>query len=154
LAQTPGPPETVLAGVDIHQTKIPEIIRMYGEPEGVFAAPAPFPAGTKQYNWGRLTLTLLVLTEPSPSGDRITAIQISGEGDGKPISSTGRGLKLDDKQQQIKKIYRVKSSGALTTLHWSSGETLMIRLNDKQRVDRLELKLESADPRRGSGVRR
>ena len=132
----------MLAGIDIHQTKIADIEKLYGEPEGIFAAPAPFPVGTKQYKWGRLTLTLLVLTEPLSSGDQITAIQISGQGDGKPISSTGRGLKLNDKEHEVKKIYGVEPSTPSTTLHWPTGETLLIHFNDKQRIDRLELKLE------------
>jgi hypothetical protein len=144
LAQAPGQPETVLAGIDIHHTTIPGIITLYGQPEGIYAAPAPYPAGTKQYKWGRLTVTLKVLTEPTATGDAITAIQIDGDGDGKPISRTGRGLKLGDKAQSIKKIYGVGPEGSSTTVQWPEGEVLLVHLNDKSRVDRLELTSKSS----------
>jgi hypothetical protein len=141
MAQAPGQPETLLAGIDIHHTKIADVIKLYGEPEGVYAAPAPYPSGTKQYKWGRLTLTLKILTEPTANGDAITAIQIDGDGDSRPISRTGRGLKLGDKPQSIKKIYGIELQGTSTTLRWPDGEMLLIRLDDKSRVDRLELSL-------------
>jgi hypothetical protein len=138
-----NPPENVLAGIDIHHTRIADIVRMYGDPEGVYAAPAPYPSGTKQYKWGRLTLTLKVLTEPTPQGDAITAIQIEGDGDGKAVSRTGRGLKLGDKSQSIKKFYGTETDGPSVTLTWPSGEVLLIHLSGKTRVDRLELSLKS-----------
>jgi hypothetical protein len=138
-----GPPETVLAGIDIHHSRIADIVRMYGDPDGVYAAPAPYPSGTKQYKWGRLTLTLKVLTEPTPQGDAITAIQIEGEGDGKAVSRTGRGLKLGDKIQSIKKFYGTDTDGGSATLTWPSGEVLIIHVSGKARVDRLELSLKS-----------
>jgi hypothetical protein len=141
MSQTQGSPETVLSGIDIRHTPIANVTKMYGEPEGVFAVPAPYPEGTKQYKWGRLTVTLLVLTQASASGDRISAIQAQGEGDGKPISRTGRGLKLSDKSEMIKKIYGVGAESPETMIEWPSGETLIIHLNDKSRVDRLELRL-------------
>jgi hypothetical protein len=140
-AQAPGSPETVLAGIDIHHTRIPDIIKLYGEPEAVYAAPAPYPAGTKQYKWGRLTVTLRILTAPTATGDTITATQIDGDGDTKPISQTGRGLKLGDKAQAIKKLYGVELEGSSATLQWPDGEVLLIHVNDKSRVDRLELSL-------------
>lgn len=142
LAQS-GPPETTLAGIDLHQTHI-SAIKMYGEPEGVYAAPAPYPAGTKQYKWGRLTVTLKILTEPTPQGDAITAIQIDGDGNGKPISRTGRGLKLGDKPQQIIKLYGSAATGESTTLTWSTGETLQIHVGSKERIDRIELSVKSS----------
>lgn len=140
-AQAPGQPETLLAGIDIHHTRIPDIIKLYGEPEAVYAAPAPYPPGTKQYQWGRLTVTLKVLTEPTATGDAITAIQIDGDGDAKPISRTGRGLKLGDKAQAIKKVYGIKIEGSSATLQWPDGTVLFVHVDDKSRVDRLELSL-------------
>ncbi len=139
LAQSSSTPETVLANIDIHQTKIPAIIQMYGEPEGVYAAPDPYPVGTKQYKWGRLTLTLRLLTEPGKDGDVIKTIQIEGQGDGKPISRTGRGLKLGDKAQQIDKIYGASPQNSTARIEWPDGTVLLIHVNDKERVDRLEL---------------
>jgi hypothetical protein len=141
LAQASGQPETVLAGIDIHHATTADVIKLHGEPEGVYAAPAPYPPGTKQYKWGRLTVTLRVLTEPTPAGDKITVIQIDGDGDTRPISRTGRGLRLGDKAQAIRKLYGVELDGSSTTLQWPDGEVLLIHMNDKARVDRLELRL-------------
>jgi hypothetical protein len=138
-AQSPGPPETVLADIDIHHATIPEIEKLYGEPEGVFAAPAPYPVGTKQYKWGRLTVTLRVLTEPTSTGDAITAIQIDGDGDGKPVSRTGRGLKLGDKAKALHKLYGVEPAATFAKLRWPTGESLLVHLDARSRVDRLEL---------------
>lgn len=140
-AENKGAPETILANINIFHTTIADITKMYGPPEGVYAAPAPYPAGTKQYKWGRLTVTLRVLTEPTPSGDKITAIQIDGDGDRKPISRTGRGLDLGDKSDKIRKLYGVEPSGPTTTLQWPDGPTLLIRTNARSRIDRLELSL-------------
>jgi hypothetical protein len=144
FAQAPGEPETVLAGIDLHHTPIASVAKLYGEPEGVYAAPEPYPVGTKQYKWGRLTVTLMVLTQPTSSGDNITTIQIQGEGDQKPISRTGRGLKLSDKADVIKKLYGVEPAAPSTTIKWASGEELIVHLNDKSRVDRLQLGLSSS----------
>ena len=143
LAQDKSSPETVLAGIDILHTTVPDIIKLYGPPEGVYAAPEPYPAGTKQYKWGRLTVTLRVLTEPTSSGDKVTAIQIDGDGDGKPVSRTGRGLKLGDKPGAIHKLYGVDPVGPSTTVQWPNGPTLLIRTNAKSHIDRIELSLKS-----------
>lgn len=143
-AQASGQPETILAGIDIHHSTIADAVKLHGEPEGVYAAPAPYPSGTKQYKWGRLTVTLRVLSEPTPTGDKITVIQIDGDGDTRPISRTGRGLRLGDKAQTIKKLYGVELDGSSVTLQWPGGEVLLIHVNDKARVDRLELSLKSS----------
>lgn len=142
LSQEKAAPENVLAAIDIFHSTIPEIIKLYGPPEGVFAAPEPYPVGTKQYKWTRLTVTLRVLTEPTPAGDRIAAIQIDGDGDGKPISRTGRGLKLGEKAEAMRKVYGVEPSGQSTTIEWPNGLTLLVRANEKSRIDRLELSVE------------
>lgn len=138
-AQASSEPDAVLAGIDIFHTTISDVIKLYGPPEGVYAAPEPYPAGTKQYKWGRLTVTLRVLVQPTNSGEQITAVQIDGEGDGKPISRTGRGLKLNDKQQQIKKLYGIEPSASSASIEWADGIGLFIRVNAKSRVDRIEL---------------
>ena len=104
LAQTApnasGPPESVLAGIDPYHTTIADIQKMYGLQEAVFAIPPnPYPPGTKLYKWGRLTVTLKVLTEPSAQGEAIRAIEVEGEGEpgDKAINKTGRGLRLGAK---------------------------------------------------------
>jgi hypothetical protein len=139
FAQDKNAAESILAGIDIFHTTIPDIIKLYGPPEGVYAAPEPYPSGTKQYKWGRLTVTLRVLTEPSSSGDKITAIQIDGDGDGKPISRTGRGLKLGDKAEAVRKIYAVAPTGDATTVQWPNGASLLVHTNPKSHIDRMEL---------------
>jgi hypothetical protein len=143
-AQAAEQPETILAGIDIFHTKISEIVVLYGQPDGVYGAPAPYLSGTKQYKWGRLTLVLKVLTEPTASGDAITAIQIEGEGDDKPMSRTGRGLKLNDKAQRIQKVYGVEAVNSSARLAWSNGVVLLVHVNQKSRVDRIELSRNTA----------
>ncbi len=145
LAQNaPGTPETNLAGIEIHST-VADIQKLYGIQDAMLAIPPdPYPPGTKMYKWGRLTLTLKVLTEPSPTGEAIRVIQIEGEGEREshPISRTGRGLKLGDKPAAIKKIYGVAPSGDETKLQWSNGTVLVIHVGgSKERVDSLELRI-------------
>jgi len=147
LAQTAsnisGAPETTLAGIDILHTTIPDVHKMYGEQEALYAVPPdPYPAGTKLYKWGRLTVTLKVLTEPSPSGEIIRAISVEGEGEPgkKPINRTGRGLSLGAKASEIKKLYGVEPEKGFATIKWADGTTLVVGLNNKDRVNKLELR--------------
>lgn len=142
LAQASGAPETTLAGINIESATIADVIQLYGQPEAIYAVPDPYPAGTKQYKWGRLTLTLAVLTEPAASGSRITAIQIEGDGDNTSASSTGRGLKLGEKEQAIKKIYGVESLGPDIRLNWK--RTALLIYLKKSRITRMELLLQSS----------
>jgi len=138
-----GAPETSLAGIDIRQMKIPDIHKMYGQQEAMYAVPPdPYPPGTKLYKWGRLTVTLKVLTEPSAKVERIRAIEVQGEGEpGKQaINETGRGLRLGAKASEIKKLYGVDASNGSSTIQWSEGTTLVITLNEKGRVSKLELR--------------
>ncbi len=148
LAQTvpnaAGQPESSLAGIDPNHTTIDAIQQMYGLQEAVFAVPPdPYPEGTKLYKWGRLTVTLKVLTEPSANGEVIRAISIEGEGEpgNKPIHKTGRGLKLGDKGSEIKKIYGVEPVNGQATMLWKDGTTLLVTLNEKGRVSKLELRV-------------
>ena len=122
LAQNPtGSPEDVLAGINIHSMHIADVQKIYGQQEAVYAVPpGPYPEGTKLYKWGRLTVTLKVLTEPSINGEVIRAIQVEGQGEpgDKPINKTGRGLKLKAKATDVKKIYGVDPAGPETSVHW------------------------------------
>lgn len=138
-----GPPETVLAGINIRAMKTSDVQKLYGQQDAVYAVPPdPYPVGTKLYRWGRLTLTLKVMTEPSPAGEAIRAIEIAGEGEpqDKPINKTGRGLKLGAKSTDVKKLYGVDAANGLATIKWSDGTTLLITANDKGRVSKLELR--------------
>ena len=138
-----GPPETVLAGIDLRHTTIAAIQKLYGQQDAMYAVPPdPYPQGTKLYKWGRLTVTLRVLTEPSPQGEVIKAVQVEGQGEpnDKPINKTGRGLKLSAKASEINKIYGREPSGAETKIQWPDGTILIVTLNDKQRVGKLELR--------------
>ncbi|MGZ4815575.1 MAG: hypothetical protein ACXVZV_09215 [Terriglobales bacterium] len=137
-----GSPETVLAGIDIRHTTIPGIQKLYGQQDAMYAVPPdPYPQGTKLYKWGRLTVTLKVLTEPSPQGDVVKAIEVEGEGEpqDKPINKAGRGLKLGAKASDIKKLYGVDSSNGETKIQWLDGTTLIVTLK-KERVSKLELR--------------
>ena len=78
--QGTGAPERVLAGINLQQMKIPEVQKMYGPQEAMYAVPPdPYPPGTRLYKWGRLTVTLKVLTEPAPNGEVIRVVEVSGE---------------------------------------------------------------------------
>lgn len=138
-----GDPETVLAGIDIRQMGIADIQKMYGQQEAMYAVPPdPYPPGTKLYKWGRLTVTLKVLTEPSAKGELIRAIEVQGEGEpGKQaINETGRGLRLGAKASEIKKLYGVEPSNGPATIRWSDGTTLVVTVNERGRVSKLELR--------------
>ncbi len=143
-SSAPGEPESVLAGIDIRHMRIADVQRLYGEQEAMYAVTAdPYPTGTKLYKWGRLTVTLKVLTEPTvKDGDVIRAIEIQGEGDpgNKAINKTGRGLKLGAKAGEAKKIYGVEAVDGQTKIRWSDGTTLVVTLNEKERVSKLELR--------------
>ena len=140
---TTGEPETILAGIDPHHTTIAAVQQKYGLQEAIFAVPPdPYPEGTKLYKWGRLTVTLKVLTEPSAKGEVIRAVSV--EGDGEPgdqaINKTGRGLKLGAKASEIKKLYGAEPANGQTRLQWKDGTTLVIGTNGKGRVSKLELR--------------
>jgi len=138
-----GTPETVLAGIDIHHTTIASIQKMYGQQDGMYGVPPnPYPPGTKLYEWRRLTVTLKLLMEPAGSAEVIRAISVEGEGEPgrQPINQTGRGLKLGAKSSEINKQYGVDASGGSTTIKWSDGTTLVISVNEKGRVSKLELR--------------
>ena len=147
LAQTApnagGAPETVLAGIDIHHTPLASIQKMYGQQDAMYGVPPdPYPPGTKLYEWRRLTVRLKVLTEPAGSGELIRAISVEGEGEpGKqPINQGGRGLKLGAKSSEIKKLYGVDPSSGPATIKWSDGTTLIVTVNEKGRVSKMELR--------------
>jgi hypothetical protein len=138
-----GSPETVLAGIDIHHTTIASIEKTDGPHDAMYAVPPnPYPPGTKLYKWGRLTVTLKVLTEPKGSSEVIRAIEVEGEGEpgDKAINKTGRGLKLGAKAGDIHKLYGVDAANGSATLQWSDGTTLIVTLNDKNRVHKMELR--------------
>lgn len=122
---------------------IADVQKLYGPQEAMFAVPPnPYPEGTKLYKWGRLTVTLRVLTEPSPKGGVIKAVDVQGEGapGDNPINKTGRGLKLGAKVAEVKKLYGVEAATGSTKLQWSDGTTLVVTINDKGRVSKLELR--------------
>ncbi len=139
-----GEPESVLAGIDIRHMRVADVQRLYGEQEAMYAVTAdPYPAGTKLYKWGRLTVTLKVLTEPTvKDGNLIRAIAIQGEGDpaNKAINKTGRGLKLGAKADEVRKLYGMHAGDGSTMIQWSDGTTLVVTVNEKERVSKLELR--------------
>ncbi len=138
-----GTPEDTLAGIHIRQMKIADVQKMYGQQDAIYAVPPdPYPQGTKLYKWGRLTVTLKVLTEPTGNNEVIRAVEVEGQGQpgDKPMNKTGRGLKLDAKENDIQKLYGVVPSNGSTTIKWQDGTTLIVTLNEKGRVSKLELR--------------
>lgn len=143
-APAAGEPESVLAGIDIRHMRIADVQKLYGEQQAMYAVTAsPYRAGTKLYQWGRLTVTLKVLTEPTiKDGEVIRAIEIGGEGEpgDKAINKTGRGLKLGARGGEVKKIYGIGPIDGQRKIQWGDGTTLVITLNEKERVRKLELR--------------
>jgi hypothetical protein len=140
---TSGPTEVSLAGINIKTMRIADVQKIYGQQEAIYAVPPdPYPQGTKLYKWGRLTVTLKAMTEPSVNGEIIRAIEIQGEGEpgDKPINKTGRGLKLGAKSKDIQKIYGVEPATPETKIQWPDGTTLIIGMNEKGHVSKLELR--------------
>lgn len=138
-----GPPETILAGINTRTNSIADVQKLYGQQQGMFAVNSGgYPEGTKLYKWSRLTVTLKVLTEPSTAGEAIRAIQVEGEGEPgkKPINRTGQGLSLGDKAGKIKEVYDTEPVNGSATVNWPDGTSLIIGLNDKGRVSKLELR--------------
>jgi hypothetical protein len=134
-----GPPETSLAGIELGHTTIADIEKMYGKANVVSNA-----GGTTLFQWQRLTVALTIATQfdpknPSDPSGTVISVAVQGEGDNKPISRTGRGLKLGAKVSDVKKIYGVEANSGTTTLNWPNGTTLSVRLADNQKIDRLEL---------------
>jgi hypothetical protein len=152
LAQTdtPDSPERVLAGINIVTDHISDVQKLYTQQQAVYAISQDgYPEGTKLYLWSRLTVTLNVLTEPSAEGERIRNIEVTGEGEPgkKAISQTGRGLSLGAKASEIEKRYGVKAVDGSATITWPDGTTLIVGVNDKGRVNKMELRAPAAAPR-------
>jgi len=144
----PGEPERSLAGINFTQTGTADIEKMYGAHSAMIAVTEePYPAGTKLYKWGRLTVTLKVLTEPEAGHDVIRDIEVRGEGEpgNQLINRTGRGLKLGAKTSEIKKIYGIDGVSGANTLQWPDGTTLVIDVSEAGRVSRLELRAPNSD---------
>jgi hypothetical protein len=139
-AQQPTEPaETTLAGIELGRTTIADIEKMYGKANVVQSA-----GETTLFQWQRLTVTLTVATQfdsknPSNPSGTVISVAIQGQGDNKEISRTGKGLKLGAKASDIRKVYGVQETQPSTTVTWPNGTTLLIRIDDKSRVDRLEL---------------
>ncbi len=145
LAQaTPsGAPETTLAGINIRFNNITDVEELYGEQQAMYAVSQKgYAEGSKLYQWTRLTLTLKVLTQPSPAGEKISAIEIKGEGEPgkKAVNSTRRGLRLGAKSSDIKKLYDVDPVNGSATIKWADGTTLIVGVSEKGRVNKLELR--------------
>jgi hypothetical protein len=97
-----GKPETTLAGINLRNTKLNDVIRMYGPPTRKVKAPNN-PAWTG-YVWELPNAKLEVGVNSDASGAQIDDIYVEGTADGQ-LGSTGRGLKLGDGIKTIKRIY-------------------------------------------------
>lgn len=136
-------PETTLAGINVRASRIADVQKLYGQQQSMYAvSQGGYPEGTKLYKWTRLTVTLKVLTEPAATGEVIRAIEVEGEGEPgkKAINLTGRGLSLGAKTGEIKKLYDVEPVSGSATIKWPDGTMLIVGVNEKGRVNRLELR--------------
>lgn len=140
-----APPETTLSGIKLRGS-IEDVQKLYGQQQFLLAVNSDgYPAGTKVYQWTRLTVTLKVLTEPSSSGESIRVIEVQGEGEPgkKAINRTGRGLSLGDKASKIKEVYDAEPVNSSANLKWPDGTMLIVGLNNG-RVNKLELRAPSS----------
>jgi hypothetical protein len=97
-----GKPEVVLAGIDLEQAGIDDVIRLYGPPSRKLNFPNN-PAWTG-YIWETRRAKLEVGVNSGPNRDRITDVYVQGT-DRRSMGTTGRGLKLGDNLTELKRLY-------------------------------------------------
>ena len=97
-----GKPEITLAGINLKSTTLKDVIRMYGSPTRQKKAfNNPHWTG---YVWELPHAKLELGVSSGPSGTRIRNIYVEGTTDGQ-VGTTGRGLKLGDDINKLKRIY-------------------------------------------------
>jgi len=144
------PSEHLLAGVDVTQAKLPDVVRVLGNPnkheEGAGEGYPP-GSGWGEYKWKHGATTVKVSTEfyTSESGARVESVevvQISGARSS--LKGTGKGLQLADTEAQMTDLYGVtfvngtvngRELGARTITYCFEDETeLSVGLDKAGRV--------------------
>ena len=145
-----GKPEHVLAGVNVYDDTIGEVIKRLGKPDHFTAttnADYPPGSGERSYEWDRDGVRLRVGTQfrTDATTKKIVEsapmiVDVWGEGPGN-LGITGRGLRLGADLTAIKKIYgsRFQKDPHAVTLQWKDETTLVIDLKKDGRIVHMQL---------------
>ena len=141
--QARGRPEKKLARIHLEQTKLADVIRMYGKPSKVEKQPSPSDIALTDYYWnlskGRLHLLMVQ--------DYISLVEVEGSA-GSAWLQTGRGLRIGDNLDDLRRIYgpryKVRNIPSANIhdvmVQWRSKEfSLIVELDKKGRIKKLSL---------------
>ena len=141
--QARGRPEKKLARIHLEQTKLADVIRMYGKPSKVEKQPSPPDIALTDYYWnlskGRLHLLMVQ--------DYISLVEVEGSA-GSAWLQTGRGLRIGDNLDDLRRIYgpryKVRNIPSANIhdvmVQWRSKEfSLIVELDKKGRIKKLSL---------------
>lgn len=141
--QARGRPEKKLARIHLERTKLADVIMMYGKPSRVVKQPSPPDIALTDYYWnlsqGKLHLLLVQ--------NYISLVEVEGSA-GSAWLQTGRGLKLGDNLDDLRRIYgprykvrKIPSANIHDVMvQWRSKEfSLIVDMDKKGRIKRLSL---------------
>lgn len=141
--QARGRPEKKLARIDLERTNLADVIKMYGKPSKIEKQPSPPDLALTDYYWnlakGRLHLVVVQ--------DYISLVEVEGSA-GSVLLQTGRGLKLGDNLDDLRRIYgpryKVRKIPRANIhdvmIQWRSEEfSLTAELDKKGRIKKLSL---------------
>lgn len=141
--QARGRPEKKLARIHLEQTRLADVIRMYGKPSKIEKQPSPPDITMIDYYWNlsRGKLHLLMVQ------DFISLVEVEGSA-GSAWLQTSRGLKIGDNLDDLRRLYgprykvrKVPSANVHEVIiQWRSEEfSLIAELDKKGRIKRLSL---------------
>jgi hypothetical protein len=137
--QARGRPEKELARIHLEHTKLPDVIRMYGKPSKVEKQPSPPDIALTDYYWNLSNGRLHLLMDQ----DYISLVEVEGS-----ALRTGRGLKIGDDLNDVRRIYgsrykvrKIPSANIHEVMiQWRSEEfSLVVGLNKRGRIKSLSL---------------
>jgi len=159
---TSGPPEHVLAGVDVSRSTIAEVSRVYGPPasRSVYAPPGAEPgSGQGEYVWELAgadlkVTTLLVSGEGGKKKEeRVSAVTVSlARAQVQRPLATGRGAKIGDTAKTLRRLYGTRfvketvDSRPRLTYCFEDGTVLYLRFDARGKVEEILLDGSGAAP--------
>ena len=152
--QATGRPEKRLAGVELEQSRVAHVIKMYGKPDEV--RKQENPAGlnvvdTYDYYWVKSGVKLHLLVYGGSGikgGEYIALVEVEGPPVRGVIGRTGSGLKLGDGLADLRRIYGRKYQGSKkpklksheVMIQWRREEfSLIAEFDDRGRIKKLSL---------------
>lgn len=128
-----GPSETTLAGIDIHHSKVKELIERFGKPDSYKKYPETEEAAEIVWNKDGSTIHATINVD-----DIAYAVEVSGKPT--PITKTGKGLALGASVEDLKKVYglRYLRKGDQVDLEWKDGTEMRAKLRS-QRIESILL---------------